>query len=392
MPRRARTPEELPILTRAVESAGEGFVTIDQDHRVVLFNRAAERLFGYRREEVLGRDLNTILAPACSADHRAGVDRYLRSRRPRALGHARELTAVRKGGQTFPCTISFSVARMKGQVFFTGIVRDLSETKALQAEVAKRERLAELGRMVAEINHEIRNPLMIIGGFVNRLSRAATDPKTRMQVSMIATEVRRLETLLEELRRLYLPRKLRVRRFDLNGLLREIHLFAAEACSGTGLRVQWDPDPDPLRVRADREKLKQVLVNLVRNAVEAMGDSGTVRLATERSAQRVSVTVSDDGPGIPEKIQARIFDPFFTTKRGGSGLGLPLCRRIVEDHRGAAMHLISAQGKGTQVRIDLPVRQHAERPGPGRRQAADGGAEQRAVAGPGARGDSSFRT
>jgi len=379
MTRRKEYPEDLPILTRAVESASEGFVTIDEDHRVVFFNRAAEKLFGYRREEVLGKDLNAILTPACSHDHRAGVEKYLRSRRPRRRGHTRELTAVKKGGQAFPCTISFSVARLKGRVFFTGIVRDLSETKALQQEVAKQERLAELGRMVAEINHEIRNPLMIIGGFVNRLTRSATDTKTRSQVSMIAAEVRRLETLLEELRKLYLPRKLRPRTFDLTNLLREIHLFAQEACNGTRIQVDWVPDPNPLPVRADREKLKQLLINLVRNAVEAMGELGTLHMGTDRTDGRVSVTVSDDGPGIPDKVRARIFDPFFTTKKGGSGLGLPLCRRIVEDHKDCSMHLNSGEGEGTTIRIDLPLRRarapmagNRTKPEPGKKQGKPG--------------------
>jgi len=356
---RKESREDLSILTHAVESAGEGFVTIDQNHRVIFFNRAAEKLFGYLREEVLGRDLNTILSPTCSLDHRAGVDRYRTSGRKRVRGHARELTAVRKGGQPFPCTISFSVSRSNGREFFTGIVRDLSETKALQSQVAKQERLAELGRMVAEINHEIRNPLMIIGGFVNRLGRCAADERTRERVDVIAAEVRRLENLLEELRKLYLPRKLRARTFDLTGLLREIHLLAQEACGETRVRVEWVPDPEPLPVKGDREKLKQVLINLVRNALESMGEQGTLRLGTSREDSRVAVWISDNGPGMPDKVLARAYDPFYTTKQGGSGLGLPLCRRIVEDHKGWSMHLNSRVGEGTEARIHIPLARSA---------------------------------
>ena len=357
MKSRKGNEEDLRILTRAVESAGEGFVTIDEDHRVVFFNRAAEKLFGYRREEVLGRDLNDILSPSCSTDHRAAVDRYLRSRRKRLRGHARELTAVKKGGQAFPCSISFSVSRMNGRTFFTGIVRDLSETKALENEVAKRERLAELGRMVAEINHEIRNPLMIIGGFVNRLSRSdsALDAKTRERTSMISAEVRRLEKLLDDLRELYLPHKLRQRPFDLTGLLREIHLFAQEACGENRIRLEWTQDTEPLPVKADRGKLKQVLINLVCNALEAMGEQGVLRMGASRQDGRVRLWISDNGPGIPDKLMTRVFDPFFTTKKGGSGLGLPLCRRFVEDHKGWSMHLKSRVGEGTDVRVDIPL-------------------------------------
>jgi len=355
MKTRRSNPDVTEILRGAVESASEGFVTIDQDHRVMLFNRAAEKIFGYRREEVLGKDLNTILSPGCSQDHRAAVERYLRARRARVRGHPREMVAMRKGGRPFPCAISFSVYRSGGRVFFTGIVRDLSEAKALEKEMAKQERLAELGRMVAEINHEIKNPLMIIGGLVRRLSRSTGNGRARNHLAVIASEVQRLENLLEELRRVYLPRKLRLRTFDLNALLRDVREMARESCRERGIRVTWTPDPAPLFVKGDRERLMQVFLNLVRNAVEAMGCEGDLRIATSRAGDRVSVAIEDTGPGIPDKVQARVFDPFFTTKKGGTGLGLPLCRRIVEDHKGGAIHMESREGGGTTVRISLPL-------------------------------------
>jgi len=160
---------ELVILKQAVENTNEAFVTIDRHHRVYVFNHAAERIFGYRRQEVVGHDLGVIMSPACSRNHRGAVQRYVESRIPSRIGHETEITATRKNGETFPASISFSVTQVEGELFFTAIIRDLTETKALQDQVAVSERLAALGKLVAEISHEIKNPLLIIGGLAQQL-------------------------------------------------------------------------------------------------------------------------------------------------------------------------------------------------------------------------------
>ena len=350
-----KEPKKLDILSRAVESASEGFITIDENHHVIFFNHAAEKMFGYRREEVRDKNLNAILTPTCSRDHQGGVTRYMRTKRPHVMGHAKEMVAARKDGSLFPCTISISVSRLDGRFFFTGIVRDLSETRTLQEEIAKKARLAELGRMVAEINHEIKNPLMIIGGFINRLARTTVDKTILNQISVVGNEITRLENLLEELRRLFLPRRLHLSLFDLNELLEEVYLLTVEHCKECNIHVAWVPSPDPLPVKADRGKMKQVLINVIQNATEAMGEQGTLSISTTRSGEKLTLKIEDNGPGIPEDVQPRVFDPFFTTKKRGSGLGLPLCKRIIEDHKEFSFQLKSQPGKGTTIVISMPL-------------------------------------
>jgi PAS domain S-box-containing protein len=354
--RQQEKAEELSVLVRAVESTNEGFVTLDEDHKVIFFNRAAERLFGYRREEVIGRDLEVILAPNCSQDHGRAVERYLRSKRPRSIGHAKELVARRKDGSTFPCYISFSVARRKGKVFFTGIVRDQTKTKRLQQKVVQAERLAALGQTVAEISHEIRNPMVIIGGFVRQLIRTTRDPKALPKLEIMASEVQRVENLLLELKDLYLPRTLRRRTFDLNRMLEDVHALAKEASGGKNIRLSLTTQGRPSFTRGDREKLKQVLMNVVQNSVEAVDEGGDIAIRSSVRGDWILVTISDDGPGIPQELVSKVFNPFFTTKKEGTGLGLCISKRIIDEHRDSTLQLSTEKDSGTTVKISLPLR------------------------------------
>ncbi len=119
------------ILNHAVENTNEAFVTIDENHTVIFFNKAAEEIFGYSRQEVIGRDLNVIMSPRCSKNHRQAVTRYVKTRIPGRIGHETEMVASRKNGNTFPASISFSVPEVKGRLFFTGIVRDMTEKQGV---------------------------------------------------------------------------------------------------------------------------------------------------------------------------------------------------------------------------------------------------------------------
>jgi len=349
-----RKSQELAILKGAVENTNEAFVTIDEDHRVVFFNRSAEKIFGYRWEEVSGQDLNIILTPRCSQDHRQAVNRYLASRVPRLIGHETELTATRKDGKTFPISISFSVAEIEGRLFFTGIIRDLSETKALQAQVSNAERLAALGQLVAEITHEIKNPLVIIGNYAHQLIRLTSEEKIRGKLKTIAGEVERLEKLLAELHEYYLPKKMTPEQFDMNALLQEVYSLVQHEVSKKKIWLEFAIGADPAWVEGDRNKWKQVLLNLIRNGIEAMEKGGHLSLQSLLS-DHIEIRIADDGPGIPKDQQDKIFTPFFTTKRGGMGLGLAICKRIVEEHPGSSLDLISQEGKGAVFKIVMPL-------------------------------------
>lgn len=359
---RTRSPakREAVILRGAMENTNEGFVTIDEEHRVVIFNKAAEKIFGYSRQEVIGQDLGAILSPECEQGHKEAVARFLKTQTPRLIGHQTEFMSRRKNGEWFPLSISFSVSEVDGRFYFTGIIRDLSETKALEEQVIRSERLAALGQLVAEITHEIKNPLVMIGGFARQLQRAVSDEKSLSKLKIITEEVGRLEKLIQELREIYRPQPLALQEVDLNTLLGEIDSLAREDCKLSRIDLRLNTPSEPLRVKGDPEKLKQVLLNVVKNAMEAMEKGGTLTVQAGIVGQEAEVSIRDDGPGIRAEDRPKLFTPFFTTKRRGTGLGLSVSKRIVEGHPGGRLELESEEGKGTEVKIILPLLKKGE--------------------------------
>lgn len=346
---------ELAILKGAIENTNEAFVTIDQNHKVLFFNKTAEEIFGYRRHEIIGRDLDVIMSEKCARDHRQAVERYAKTRVPRRIGHETEMSATRKGGKTFPATISFSVFEREGFLYFTGIVRDLTETKALQEKIIRSERLAALGQVVAEITHEIKNPLMMIGGFANQLKRETRDKKSHTKLNVIAEQVSRLENLLEELRDLYLPRALNIEEIEISSLLHDVYSLAKNDCEEKKINAEIKTDSEPIIVEADRARLEQVLLNLLNNSMEAMETGGNLSIQPKLVGDKVEISIADDGIGIPEDDKEKVFSPFYTTKKHGTGLGLSISRNIIEENEGSSLTFESEEGKGTVFRIILPV-------------------------------------
>jgi two-component system, LuxR family, sensor kinase FixL len=345
----------LSILTLAIENTNEAFITIDQDHKVLVFNRAAERIFGYPREEVVGRDLRLILGPGCREGHQEAVERFKKTRKPHLIGHENEFTAMRKNGELFPASLSFSVAEVDEQLYFTAIMRDMTETKQLQEQVMRAERLAALGQIVAEINHEIKNPLMLIGGLARQLLKKTEDEKSRLKLTTIAAEISRLEELLAGMRDLYLPRQLKLEEVDLNQLVNEVHDLVNEECRRRQIDLELHLDPARPLTRADRSRLQQVLLNLAKNGMEALMPGGHLTIfVTTKEPGMAQVIVADNGPGISQELQEKIFAPFYTTKRKGTGLGLAVSRRIVNEHPRARFELESEEGRGARFILSFP--------------------------------------
>jgi PAS domain S-box-containing protein len=347
--------DELAVLKGAVENTNEAFVTIDREQKVLFFNKAAEKIFGYSREEVLGRDLDAIMSPTCSREHHRAVARYIETGEPRRIGHHTEIMALRKNGETFPADISFSISRSDGALYFTAIVRDLTETKALQERMNRAERLAALGQVVAEISHEIKNPLMMIGGFARQLVKESRDEKSLAKLSIIVSQVQRLEDLLKEMREFYLPKPLELRAFDVNALLRQVRDLIKENCEKRGISLDLKTDREEILVEGDRGRLEQVLLNLAKNALEAMDRTGKISFASGLKRGVAEISISDEGVGIPQEEQEKVFSPFFTTKKQGTGLGLSICKRIIEDHPGSSLSFTSRKEKGTTFIIKMPA-------------------------------------
>ncbi len=200
------------IQANIIESATDAIVTINEDHIIVGYNQGAEKIFGFSRDEVMGADLSIIIPPPHKEKHRDYVRRYMATRDAHVIGKHVQLKALRKNGEEFPISISFSVADIGGNLYFTGIVRDISEYVELEEKLRQNERLAAVGNTVSQIVHEIKNPLMIIGGFAQQLLKAQTlDAKGLQKLAIIAEEVTRLEAMMAEMRDYSRPAELEAR-------------------------------------------------------------------------------------------------------------------------------------------------------------------------------------
>jgi two-component system sensor kinase FixL len=195
----------------------------------------------------------------------------------------------------------------------------------------------------------------MIGGFARQLLRSIEEPKSRNKLRIIADEVTRLETLIGELRDLYQPKALEVIEVDMRSILEEVHALVREDSRGRNIEAILDLPLEPLIVQGDRNKLKQVILNLVRNGMEAMDQGGQLVIRAQCTPGHLEITVTDEGPGIPETDREKIFVPFYTTKKNGTGLGLSVSKRIIEEHAGCSFSLTSGREKGTVARITMPA-------------------------------------
>jgi len=336
-----------------VDTATDAILVIDAQNRIILFNDAAERIFGYKREEILGKSLN-LLVPSKYGDHYRRVRRFIETKAPSNMGKTLHLTALRKDGEEFPIELGLSCFELGETITFTAIIRDVSEQKRLEQRLLRSERLAAVGETVAHVAHEIKNPLMIIGGFSHQIRKYLQNEKALQKLDMILEEVERLERLVRELGDFTKEYRLLKRRAHVNSVIRDVLKIMAEAHPGHKYRFLGNLTPDIQEIYCDPDKLKQVFINIITNSIEAMEQGGTVVVATQRVPGGVEIRISDDGRGIDDKDLLRIFEPFYTTRERGSGLGLAISYRIIEAHRGD-IWAQSEPGKGATFIIRLPA-------------------------------------
>jgi signal transduction histidine kinase len=243
-------------------------------------------------------------------------------------------------------------------LIFRAQQRRLSDVKRLEEQMAQRERVAAMGDVAAAFAHEVRNPLNAVSMGLQRLGTEFTPEPAETYarlVDLMQGEVGRLNTIVEQFIALARPLPLTPTRFAIDALAQEVAALVEGEARSAAVDVRVTV-PDSLVLVADRDHMKQVLLNLVLNAIIAMkAGGGTVTLAAQAMRGRVALTVADTGPGIPPEVRPRIFDPYFTTRRDGLGLGLAIVRRIVEAH-GGMVDVESEPGRGALFRVSLPVR------------------------------------
>lgn len=346
------------LLWDILESVTDAVVTIDEDHKVLVCNKAAEDLFGYKSSEIVGKDVSPLIPDPHQSIHRAYVERYLNTGIPRVIGKARECFAQHRDGRTFPVEISYSVSRTGGRLYFTAVIRDISLRKEMEREIRFMERFADVGKAVAHISHEIRKPLTLIGGFARQVERCGAlqeDINSRHKLDIIVDEVARLETLLNGLRLLTRPpASSRKRPLELNTLMRETLELLDPMLQDRQIELAIDLGKDPLPIQGDPDQLKQVFLNLLQNAMDAIHGNGKIHLNSAANSGKAHLVIEDSGPGIPAELREKVFDPFFTTKAEGTGLGLAISKNIIQDHGGLISLHTSIHG-GAAFVIQLPL-------------------------------------
>jgi len=347
--------KELNIyLTNILESMTSGVVVVDLDGRITVYNKAAEQITGYKSKQILGTPYLKYLGR--NLKERQTPLFTLRTAIPL---RNEEKEIIHAKGNKIPLRFSTSLlTREGGEVLgAVEVFEDLTEIKKLQEEIQQTKTLAALGEMAASVAHEIRNPLGGIGGFAALLERDLDpDDPRRRYVKKIIEGVASLDKIVTNLLIFTRPIKPRFRKIDIAKLVDEVLSF---------LQISLDQDKIPLRIvkdfpkekivaQIDSELFQELMLNLFRNAIQAMPQGGEMRIQIRRiDSKGVRLSISDTGMGMPEKVKDKLFYPFFTTKTRGTGLGLAIVKKIVEIHKGK-IDIDSQENKGTTFTITLP--------------------------------------
>ncbi len=354
-------------LRALVATAVDGVMIIDGNGAVQEYNPACERLFGYRADEVLGQNVKMLMPTPYRDEHDQYLLRYRTTGIKRIIGIGREVEGRRKDGSTFPIELSVGEARPGGRQVYVGIIRDITERKSAEQSLRLAKEQAESAShakslFLANMSHEIRTPMNAVLGYTQLIE---TDPELPVQyrrpLKAIHAAGNHLIGLIDDILDLSKieagAMELNLRDFDLGDLTEDISEMFLMRCEQKQLVWTADVRIGDRAVRGDDRKLRQVLINLLGNAVK-FTDRGEVRLEVEQTDQHYGFRISDTGPGIDEAARKRIFEPFQQAEeggvKGGTGLGLAITKRQIE-LMGGALDLDSSLGEGSRFRFALEL-------------------------------------
>jgi two-component system sensor kinase FixL len=337
-------------LQSILDTVPEAMIVIDEHGTMQSFSSAAERLFGYRVAESLGQNVKILMPAPYRESHDGYLERYRRTGERRIIGIGRVVVGQRKDGSTFPMELAVGEMKSGDRRFFTGFIRDLTErqkTEArlqeLQSELVHISRLTAMGEMASTLAHELNQPLSAISNYLKgsrRLLEGSRDEKSatmRDALEKAADQAVRAGQIIRRLRDFVSRGESERRVENITKLVEEASALALVGVKDRGIRVQFQFDPAVDLVLADRVQIQQVLLNLIRNAMDAMESSPSRDLTVSITPVEngyVRISVADSGSGIAPEVAEQLFQPFITTKRQGMGVGLSISRTIVEAHGG----------------------------------------------------------
>lgn len=345
---RALAEREAHLLS-IYDTAPDALIVIDENGVMQSYSAAAERMFGWSASEVLGRNVKMLMPSPFRAQHDGYLSRYLDTGERRIIGIGRIVVGERKDGSTFPMELAVGEVRSERGRVFTGFVRDLTERQAtetrlqeLQSELVHMSRLSAMGEMASALAHELNQPLSAIANYLSGAKRlldrsAVQEPRAADALEKAADQALRAGEIIRRLRD-FLARGESERRVEnLPKLVQEACALALVGAKEHGVRVSYAIALDADLVLVDRVQIQQVILNLVRNAIDAMVDQPVRELTVSTAAvedNMAMVSVTDTGPGVDETAAAKLFQPFVTTKASGMGVGLSISRTIIEAHGG----------------------------------------------------------
>ena len=355
-------------LMSILDTVPDAMIVIDERGVIQSFSSAAERLFGYTATEILGTNIKFLMPSPYREDHDGYLERYLRTGERRIIGIGRVVVGERKDGSTFPMELAVGEMRSSNQRFFTGFIRDLTErqqTEArlqeLQSELVHISRLTAMGEMASALAHELNQPLSAIANYMKgsrRLLENSTDEQSgllRGALDKAADQALRAGQIIRRLRDFVARGESERRVESVRKVVEEASALALVGAKDQGVRVRYQFDPAIDLVLADKVQIQQVLINLLRNAVDAMETSQRRELVISSDAVNegmISISVADTGSGISPEMTSQLFQPFVTNKRHGMGVGLSISRTIVEAHGGKIIAEPNPTG-GTIFRFTL---------------------------------------
>jgi PAS domain S-box-containing protein len=347
---RSMKRSEEGLRQRLIQTCMDGVIANDLKGNIFIFNEIAAKIIGYKPEEIVGKiNVREIYPPGVGQEVKSKIlDSTLGGE---GILENYETVALHKDGTLIPVWLTARIIYEDGrEVGVVGHFRDLRERKRLEEELLRSERLSALGRMAAHISHEIKNPLMLIGGFARQVLKDTSGnlEKNKEKLQIIVDEIRRLESFLIEVGsygKISEPQK---RPGDLNVLIQEVCQRLEPIAQERGITIQQELDLKLPQIQFDPLHLRQVILNIAKNGIEAMPGGGTLAVVSGREAGRVFIRISDTGEGITPEVMAKIFQPFFSTKPKGSGLGLAISQKIIEAHQGE-ITIESEPQRGTRV-------------------------------------------
>lgn len=362
-------------LSSILDTVPDAIIAIDEMGVIESFSPAAERLFGYAAAEVHGQNIKMLMPAPYHAQHDGYLAHYRRTGEKKIIGIGRIVVGRRRDGSTFPMELSVGEARFGDRRIFTGFVRDISDRQGaerrleeLQAELLHVSRLSAMGQMSSAIAHELNQPLTAISNYVKAARRTLDQegpealPRAQEMMDRAAQQVLRAGAIIRNLRDFVEKRETNRSPESLNKVIEEAIALGLVGMAHLGVRTNLELEPAMPPVLIDKIQIQQVLINLIRNSIEAMQAVSVRELAISTATDGTEfalVTVRDTGPGFTEEVRRRLFQPFVTTKEDGLGIGLTICQSIVEAHGGTIVALAGVP-TGAVFRFRLPIAKQSE--------------------------------